>query len=231
LDEIANFYMKEDILLPLLLACCFLMLFGLAEFLYHKRKVKAEWTRKIVHVGTGILTLLFPVLLHSHWQVLILCGSFLVILLVSLRYNMLPSINNIGRFSYGSILYPIVVYGTYLIYLNAGKGLIMFYLPILILAISDPMAAFTGRYYPFGSYRIRESKKTFSGSLAFFIVTILITLMTIYTLEPASPEINNAIVFAILISTVAAISEAIGIRGTDNFTIPVSVALTLHLIL
>ena len=223
--------MKEEIVLPLLLACCFLILFGFAEFLYHKRKMKAEWTRKIVHIVTGIITLLFPVLLHSHWQVLFLCGSFLIILLASLRFDMLPSINNIGRFSYGSILYPVVVYATYLIYAHAGKGLIMFYLPILILAICDPVAAFTGRRYPFKSYHIGENKKTISGSLAFFIVSTFITFTTFYALEPASLEIDNYIFFTVLISIAATVSEAIGIRGTDNFTIPASVALTLTLIL
>jgi len=223
--------MKQEITLPVLLAGCFLMLFGFAEFLYHQKKVPAEWTRKIVHIGTGIITLLFPVLLQNHWQVLFLCGSFLVILLLSLQFNLLPSINNIGRFSYGSILYPVVVYGTYLAYAYAGKGLIIFYLPILILAICDPVAALTGRRYPFGGYLIGENKKTISGSLAFFTACILITLTTFYNLPSAPMEAGNYILFSLLISVTATVSEAIGIRGTDNFTIPASVILTLNLIL
>ncbi|TDE16327.1 diacylglycerol/polyprenol kinase family protein [Dyadobacter psychrotolerans] len=222
---------KQEIVLPLLLAGCFLLLFGFAEFLYHKKEVKAEWTRKIVHVGTGIITLLFPVLLHSHWQVLFLCGSFLIILLASLRFKMLPSINNIGRFSYGSILYPIVVYGVYLVYARTEKGLIMFYLPILILAICDPVAALTGRRYPFGIYFIGENKKTISGSLAFFMVCMLITLGTFYTMPWAALEIDSFILLAVLISAVATVSEAIGIKGTDNLTIPASVAFVLNLII
>ncbi|WP_221393042.1 hypothetical protein [Dyadobacter sp. NIV53] len=193
--------MLQEIVLPLLLASCFLILFGFAEFLYHRKKVKAEWTRKIVHIGTGILTLTFPVLLHSHWQVLFLCGSFLIILLISLRYNMLPSINNIGRFSYGSILYPVVVYGTYLIYTHVEKGLIMYYLPILILAICDPVAALTGKHYPFGSYRIGGNNKTLSGSLSFFIVCILITLTTFYAMPLVPLEVGTGIFYAILISS------------------------------
>ena len=129
---------------PLVLGLCFLALFGLAEFLYHKQKVKAEITRKIVHVGTGLLTLLFPIFLHDQWQVLFLCTAFLLILLASLQFKLLPSINSIDRVSHGSILYPVAVYGCYLAYSYADKGLFFFYLPILTLAICDPLAALIG---------------------------------------------------------------------------------------
>ena len=42
--------MPSHITSPILLAICFLALFGFAEFLYHKRKLKAEITRKIVRI-------------------------------------------------------------------------------------------------------------------------------------------------------------------------------------
>ena len=223
--------MKQEISYPLLLATCFLVLFGFAEFLYHRIKVKAEWTRKIVHIGTGIITMLFPILLHNHWQVLFLCGSFLLILLASLKFGFLPSINAIDRVSYGSILYPIVVYSCYMVFLFAQKGLIMFYLPILILAICDPVAAITGKHYPFGQYQIGKYKKTLSGSLAFFTTCLLITITSFFLLPENPIPLWNSIAFAFVISIIATVSEAIGGKGTDNFTIPVSVILTLYLIL
>src|ERR1700741_4724092 len=101
--------MSKDIINTIILACSFLALFGLAEFIYHTFKVRAELTRKLVHFGTGILTLLFPVMLNNHWLVLFLCGSFALILMVSLKFNLLKSINAIDRKSHGSISYPISV--------------------------------------------------------------------------------------------------------------------------
>ena len=223
--------MRQEISHPLLLSTCFLALFGLAEFLYHQRKIKAEWTRKIVHIGTGIITLLFPILLHNHWQVLFLCGSFLLILLASLKYKLLPSINGIDRVSYGSILYPIVVYGCYVMFLSAQKGLIVFYLPILILAICDPAAAIIGKNHPFGPYQIGKSKKTISGSLAFFLTCLLITAASFYLIGITAFSSWKIIEFALFISMAATAAEAIGGKGTDNLTIPASVTLTLYLIL
>ena len=136
----------------LYLALAFLVLFGSAEWLYHKRRVKAEVTRKYVHIITGLLTMLFPPMLENHWSVLLLCGSFMLILIVSLRFNLLPSINAVDRKTSGSLMYPIIVYGCYLAYSHYGQFM-FYYIPILILALCDPVAAFVGMNYPRGKYQ------------------------------------------------------------------------------
>ncbi|OJV22685.1 MAG: hypothetical protein BGO21_05895 [Dyadobacter sp. 50-39] len=217
----------KEIIQPLLLACCFLALFALAELLYHFGKIRAEWTRKIVHIGTGLLTLLFPVVLTSHWQVLFLCSSFLVILLASLKFGWLPSINAIDRFSYGSILFPVIVYLLFLVYQMAGRGLIIFYLPILILAICDPVAALAGKRFPFGRYRIMGCGKSATGSLAFFTSALLVTVVAIPALGAPLPGAFPAL----LISLAATAAEGVGVKGMDNFTIPASVVSSLCLLL
>lgn len=218
--------MKEIIIPPLILACCFLALFGLAELLYHFGKVRAEWTRKIVHMGTGLLTLLFPVVLVSHWQVLFLCASFLVILLASLKFGWLPSINAIDRFSYGSILFPMIVYALFGVFQMADRGLIVFYLPILILAICDPVAALVGKRFPFGKYRVIGGGKSAAGSLAFFASALLVTAVTVSTFN----DVHSGTLLLVLVPAVATLAEALGVKGMDNFTIPATVVTTLCLI-
>lgn len=217
----------KEIIPALILACCFLALFALAELLYHVGKVRAEWTRKIVHIGTGLLTLLFPVVLGSHWPVLFLCASFLVILLASLQFGWLPSINAIDRFSYGSILFPIIVYLLFLIFQMADKGLIVFYLPILILAICDPVAALVGKRFPFGKYRILRCGKSVAGSLAFLMSALLVTAVTIFAFN----IVTSRMLLILWVPAIGTIAEALGVRGMDNLTIPASVVLTLLTIL
>lgn len=209
-----------------MLACCFLALFGVSEWLYHIGKVKAEWTRKIVHLATGLLTLLFPIVLTSHWQVLFLCASFLAILLASLKFGWLLSINAIDRFSYGSILFPIIVYLLFLVFQMVGKGLIIFYLPILILAICDPVAALVGKRFPFGRYRIMGCGKSAAGSLAFLVSALLVTGVTVFALN----DVQSGTLLILLVPAIATVAEALGVKGMDNFTIPASVVLTLCLI-
>ena len=49
-----------DIVNLFLVLSLFLLIFGSAEFLY-KRKLSSDITRKIVHIGGGIVTALLPV--------------------------------------------------------------------------------------------------------------------------------------------------------------------------
>jgi hypothetical protein len=86
------------------LAASFLALFGLAELGYHVFKYQGENTRKFVHIGTGLLTMLFPLVFEEMIWVVLLCLSFLILLLLSQRFHFLKSINDIDRHSHGSIL-------------------------------------------------------------------------------------------------------------------------------
>lgn len=161
--------MSDDLKHAFLLATAFGLLFASAEWVYHKRRVAAEYTRKYVHLSTGILTLAFPLLFSDHWPMLILCGGFLVILLLSLKFGLLPSINAVDRKTRGSLLFPIVVYGCFLVHRHYGLY-IFYYLPILVLAVCDPAAAFVGKRWPWGRFTMLGHTKTLSGSLTFFVV-------------------------------------------------------------
>ena len=223
--------MQNYLLPPFLLSLCFLALFGLAEYLYRGHKIRGEITRKIVHFGTGILTLLFPVFLVSHWQVLFLCGSFLLLLIASMKLKLLPSINAIDRVSYGSLLFPVAVYVCHLGYFLADKGPILFYLPILILAICDPLAALVGKRWPRGRYRVGRSRKTLSGSLAFFVASVGLSVLLFHALLPGEVLLWRSLLLSVLLSIFVTVIEAVSGRGTDNLTIPLGAVLALYLML
>ncbi len=217
--------MKEMILSMTYLSAAFLALFGLAEILFYKTSFKVEQTRKLVHFGTGLLTLLFPMYLVSHWQVLLLCGSFLGILVLSQKFDFLKSINSVERKTYGSILFPVIVCGCYLVS-SVYNDLQLFYLPILILAVSDPLAALVGKKYPIGKYVFLGHTKTLVGSTAFFISSFLISILA-FQLTPAIHSFNS-LTMATLVALVACVAEGLSKNGYDNLTIPVAVMVALH---
>jgi len=210
----------------LYLALAFLVLFGSAEWLYHKRGIKVEITRKYVHVFTGLLTMLFPPLLENHWLVLLLCGSFMLILLASLRFNLLPSINAVDRKTSGSLMYPIIVYNCYLVY-DYYDQFMFYYIPILILALCDPIAAFVGMNYPRGRYQTFGETKTWSGSISFFLAATLIGLLLM--IGVGEMTFIYALPAAIAVGFTTAIAEALTHGGYDNFTIPGSALIVLML--
>jgi phytol kinase len=221
--------MSDDLFNVIVLSGMFLALFALGEILYHYFRVRVEFTRKTVHVGTGLLTMFFPIMLENHWWVLLLCSSFALILIISLRFNLLKSINAIDRESVGSLAYPISVYGCYLAYNYFDKQLIYYYLPILILALCDPMAALIGKRWPRCKFKVGDGYKTMSGSITFFIsaVVLMYTLMVGFKQEWT---ITQFISGAFIIGTLSTITEALSARGYDNLTIPISVLLGLVII-
>lgn len=217
-----------------LLALAFLALFSTAEVLYHKLKVKAETTRKFVHASSGLLTFTFPILVVNQWLVLALCGSFFLILLLSLKFNLLPSINAVDRVTRGSILFPAVIYLCYLLALYQ-ESFIYFYLPILILSLSDPSAALGGKRWPIRKINIGRTTKSIGGSLAFFSVSLALCLCYFYCFHPLkiddvfglSRSVDSVFITSLCVALWSTLAEMISGKGYDNFSIPLSVSVVL----
>lgn len=220
-----------------LLGGAFLVLFAIGELLFHKFKVKVELTRKLVHFGTGFLTLLFPILLDNAWYVLALCAAFAVILFTSLRYDLLKSINKIDRYSHGSIAYPVAVFLTYVYYAWEGEVLypqnptsryLLFYLPILLLAVCDPVAALCGKRWPFGKYKVGNGHKTIMGSACFFIAAVIVTTTMCFLLVDTT--FARALLFAVPVALFVTLAEAASRDGLDNLYIPLATVIIFQLL-
>ncbi|MCB0696201.1 MAG: hypothetical protein KDC07_02485 [Chitinophagaceae bacterium] len=214
--------MSAELIILLQLAACFLVLFGIAELLYHFANVKAELTRKIVHIGTGLLTLLFPVYLSYTWQVVLICSSFLVLLLLSTRFRFLQAINNIDRKSAGSHLYPVIVVIVFIYYKyqsvsSSFDDYLYFYLPVLLMAICDPVAALVGN-------RLGQVKgqKTRAGSIAFFLSAVIVAVVLFSLFNTHAQSIAMTIVYSLGIALFTAIAERYSKHGLDNMTIPLA---------
>ncbi len=208
-------------------------LFAMAEWLYHVKKIHVEITRKIVHMGSGLLVLLFPIFFSIQWYVLLICGSFQLILVLSMNYGYLKSINAVKRKTYGSIVYPMVVYLVYLAWYYSGsrqhgaiQSYVYFYLPILIMAFCDPIAALAGRHYPL--LKFKSLNKSLGGTLAFWALAFLLSCaFLLYSQLFSSKDITWV---AIFIATVASLTELFSRKGLDNLFIPIVVLISMYLI-
>lgn len=200
---------------------CFAGLFGIvfamAEVGYRVFRLKCELTRKFVHVSSGLVCLGFPLFLESWISVLVLCAGFVALLSVSQKTGLLPSINAIGRKSFGSVSFPVSVFGCFCTFLYTDSQL-YFYLPISILAVCDPLAAFSGKMWPFGKYKIGDSHKTLMGSAAFLVSCFAVSVAGFYFCGIWLSFGN--IGFCVALSLVVALSEAFSRNGLDNLAIP-----------
>jgi len=200
----------------------FLAFFGIAEWLYQKRELEAEHTRKIVHAGSGLLSLSFPFLFDSSLYVAVLCGSFLGILYGSKKLNLLNSIHGVERKTAGAFWFPAVVAACFVSYQYFGN-LAFFYLPILTLALADPAACLIGKKYPIRKFNFTGSQKSLGGAMGFFLVASVIGG------SGMSNDFSNSFINVLTFAAVTTLAELLGSRGSDNWTIPVASTLVLAL--
>ena len=204
------------------ISLAFLAFFGIAEWLFQKRRLQAEHTRKIVHAGSGLLSLTFPFLFDSALYVAVLCSSFLGILYGTKKLDLLNSIHGVDRKTSGAFWFPAVVVACFASYQYFGD-MAFFYLPILTLALADPAACLVGKKYPITKFNLTGSQKSLGGALGFFLVAAMIGAMGMST------GFSNSMISVLTFAAVTTLAELLGSNGSDNWTIPTAATLVLML--
>lgn len=220
------------------IALTFLFLFGITfllifnELVYRRLGLKGEITRKFAHFTGTLSTITFPYLFESHWYVLILGVIFFIVLFISRNHTYLKSIHDIDRKSLGSYLLPVAIYLTFLVS-ELLDNQFLFILPILVLAICDPIAGILGINLQQYNHKIKlfnwKLNKTWLGSLSFFVSCLIISIIAFYFNQEGFTF--KALWLSLIIATVSTLTEMLSWRGTDNLVIPMSVLAVLLLFL
>jgi len=208
------------------------VLLAFNELNYRRLNVKGEITRKFAHFSATLATLPFPYIFSSHWYVFVLATLFFIVLAVTQKSRQLKSIHDISRKSMGSYLLPLSIYVTFLIS-NILENKFLFILPMLILAICDPMAAILGINIKKYNGRIKigtwKFQKTWLGTAAFFVTGVIIAMIALYFHMEAFNF--KTVWLSLLVAFVGMLAEFISWRGSDNLSIPLSVVVVLLLFL
>ena len=213
-----------DIINLFLVLLLFLLIFGSAEFLY-KRKLSADITRKIVHIGSGIMAALLPIFLDLK-TVIVIGGGFFLFLVWSKRKNFLNSVHKINEESIGALLYAPSLTLTAIIFWPVNT--LIFQGATLVLGLSDGIAGIVGQRYGRKKYSITGTK-TIEGSLIFFLITTLILFGILYISDTAVALDKTLLIFGG--SLLLTIVEAAFGRGWDNLFIPIVAGTILFFIL
>lgn len=198
----------------LLIAGGFAILFVTGELLYRFVGVSAEITRKLVHTVAGVLAATLPWFL-TFSEVMILGVGFVVILALSQYFNLLPSIHRVGRTTLGELAFPFgLLFGALFFFRSHPTA---FQFGAVVLALADSGAAVIGQGIGKHTYSVFGSKKSYEGSMAFFIIAMITSLFFGYYtgLAPVS-----LIAIPVLASAVLTIIEGVTGRGLDNLILP-----------
>lgn len=197
-------------------------LFAVGECLHRLMKVRVEFTRKLTHVGAGMIVLSFPWTLSSPWTVFVLSLSFGGLLSIGKVTGLLSSVHNVERKTSGAFYYPVAVLGTF--WLSGGDPL-LFCVPIAVMALADTAAALVGQSVGQFHYRVFDNKRSVEGSMGFFAFALAICLAGLaFNGSPGWPAM---LIVALVAAIMATATEAISVRGSDNLFIPYTVFLVL----
>uniref|UniRef100_UPI003217EFD5 diacylglycerol/polyprenol kinase family protein n=1 Tax=uncultured Draconibacterium sp. TaxID=1573823 RepID=UPI003217EFD5 len=224
--------MENTITLSIVYFVAIILLLAFNELNYQRLKVKGEITRKFAHFTATVAVVPFPYIFSSHWYVLILAFIFFVALFITQYSKQLKSIHDIERKSIGSYLLPMSIYITFLMS-DLLDNKFIYILPMLVLGICDPMAAIVGMGMKKNNHEIKifgiNTGKSLFGTGAFFITSFVISIIALY-FNRGVFDLKTFWV-GLIVAMVSSLSEMISWRGSDNLTIPVSIAFTLLLLL
>ncbi len=171
-----------------------------------------EVTRKVVHIGTGNVILLAWWFNIPTWVGITASIIAATIALISYFLPILPSINSVGRQSWGTFFYAISI-GVLVAWfwpLNLPQYAAI---GILIMTWGDGLAAIIGQNYGKHPYQVFGITKSWEGSLTMTVVSFLIISLILGW---------EMWIIAATVAIIATILEAFSKLGIDNLTVPIA---------
>ena len=198
----------------------FLLLFAVLQIYVRAAGGSPETTRKIFHLGSGILTLTFPFLFRDMWPVFVLTGASALTVagikfLPGLRRRFGGVTTRVERTTLGELYFPIAI--GLLFWLTRAAEPLLFVIPVLMLTFGDATSALVGARY--GMTRYEGASKSLEGSVAFLVVAFLcahIPLLLWSSLGRA-----ESLLIAATLALLVMLLEGSAWRGLDNLFIPI----------
>lgn len=200
-----------------LVSAAILLLFALGEAWKRWGNPRPEWTRKLVHFGAGAIVAVFPWLLDSHWTVLALALAFAAIIVGTRRLGLLASVHGVERRSEGGVYYPVAIY---LLFLVAGDQPVFYLVSLLVLMVSDSLAALLGSEYGRRIYAVEGDRRSLEGSAVFLLTTFLAVHLPLLLLTDVGR--GATVLIAAQVALTVTILEGISTGGSDNLVVPLA---------
>lgn len=194
-----------------------LILVGMSNLLLSRNILSADATRRWVHCLVGITAASSPFIFESQIQPITLSIIFTGLNWLTLKQDLFQGIHSQSRQSYGTVYFPLGFGFMVLFFWSYSE---FFILSLLVLAISDPLAAQVGQSTTRPAFfKIWDDEKTIQGTIAFFFSAFMIIYMGAQILMDAS---NNYLFGLALFSAMGAtLAEITSSKGTDNISIPI----------
>ena len=193
------------------------LVIGVGEGLRRLRGYTSDFTRKVVHIGVGMVMWLLPFLFTSPIPFAAACGAFMVINFLDWKYGFFAAMASSDRSNPGTVYFP----------LAAGAAAVVFWdqHPLMVAAImpltwGDGLAPVVGRRFEWQPYSVWGSRRTLAGSITFVAASFLSVLLALW-LVPGTPVFSPvaAVLPALALAVISGLIEGLTPGGLDNLTI------------
>ena len=193
------------------------VLVAIADLLSRLVPNDRELTRKIVHIGSGNVILLAWWFNISRQVIVSAAIIAAAIAITSYIIPILPSIESVGRKSFGTLFYAISIGILSACFWQTSPQYTV--IGILIMAWGDGMAAIIGQRFGKHIYKIGNITKSWEGSLAMAGASFTVAELVLLSVEGNSWQI---LLVSIVVAVIATILEAFSKLGIDNLSVPLS---------
>ncbi|MBE9047883.1 phosphatidate cytidylyltransferase [Pleurocapsales cyanobacterium LEGE 10410] len=189
----------------------------LAEALSRFLTDDPELTRKVVHIGSGNVILLAWWLDISQGVIVSAAIVAAAIALISYIIPILPSIESVGRKSFGTLFYAISMGVLAACFWQTNPQYAV--IGILVMAWGDGMAAIIGQRFGRHIYRVGQITKSWEGSLAMAVTAWIVTGLILLLVQGNNWQTWT---ISLVVAVVATMLEAFSKLGIDNLTVPLT---------
>jgi len=199
---------------------CFLWLLaviGLSLMVRRRWPGQPEWSRKIVHIGTGPVVLVAWTVQLDRWVVLLVAASATLLAVINHRIRILPVIEDVDRQSYGTVGYGLSM--TVLTWWFWPDQVAAMAVGVMVMAFADGMAGLVGPAVTSPSWTVLGQRKSLAGTLTMGSVSLIILLLA-HGVFQDGPRLGLLPAVALIATAL----EQVAVMGLDNLSVPVSVS-------
>lgn len=203
---------------PALVAAWLSLLAWLAKLMQQRWPDQPEWSRKLVHIGSGPVVLIAWFCGIERWVALPVAGVVTLLAALNHRLRLLPGIEDIDRQSYGTVGYGASI--TLLFWLLWPDRAQAMAAGVLVMAFGDGLAGLVGPLVASPRWQVWGQTRSLVGTAVMGGASAAVLLL-VAALQPATaPPLWSLLVLA----GVATALEQWATAGVDNLTVPLAVA-------
>jgi len=199
-----------------------------------------EWSRKLVHMGTGPVVLLAWALQIERGIALPVAAAVTVLTALNHRFRLLPAVEDVGRPSYGTVAYGASITLLLALFWPAQPAAVA--AGVLVMAFGDGLAGLLGPLLRSPSWSLWGQRKSLVGTGAMAIASAAVLTLLWILQGPAGAGSGSGLAgwaaagapqagVAIVVLTALAVGlEQLSAYGLDNLSVPLVVGLLWSLV-